>query len=97
MTFRERVRNIANPIIQGEDFRIMEGDVEKGALEFVELRLNEISSKIGYNGLTWDRPADEYPDVFYIVLKSPIYSAVVEYLETNYPNVWFLEYYKFSL
>jgi hypothetical protein len=39
--------------------------------------------------VTWDRPASEYPDAFYIVCFMRIKPIIVKWIDANIPQAWF--------
>ena len=41
-----------------------------------------------YN-ITWERPASEYPDPLYAVLKPLLFKCAVEWINENVPLAWF--------
>ena len=50
--------------------------------------------QIGYDGVTYHRPADEYSDVFYGLLYATVIRQIVlDYLENEHPHAWFKPMY----
>lgn len=39
--------------------------------------------------MTWDRPADEYPDAIYSVLWPTVRKEALKWIDTNIPKAWF--------
>ena len=45
---------------------------------------------IGYDGITYNRPASEYPDFLYsVIYHTVIRQVILDYLEANHPMAWF--------
>ncbi len=42
----------------------------------------------GYR-ITWDRPANEYPDAVYNVMWLPLRDAALKWIDKNMPQAWF--------
>jgi len=56
--------------------------------------INNQASKIGYDGFTYNRPQQEYPDTIYSLLwMSTIRETVLAYLEEKCPMAWFKPMY----
>lgn len=56
-------------------------------MEIAKSRISDLAP--GYN-ITWDGPANEYPDAFYALgFNFAIKPAAIEWIEQNVPNAWY--------
>lgn len=92
MTFRDKIRDLTNPIVK-DDLRLLSEQIEKEVLPLVETAINEQAKSINYDGFTWERPAEEYPPIMYVVLGITVKKTVADFLTKNYPEAWFLPFY----
>lgn len=56
--------------------------------------IDEQCKRIGYDGVTYHRPANEYDNVFYGLLYATVIRQIVfDYLEKEHPHAWFKPMY----
>lgn len=65
------------------------GMFEDQAKEVMDLAIPVCDSQVPYYKITWDRPADEYPEPFYSIVFLSIKPVALKYIEDNIPNAWF--------
>ena len=67
------------------------GMFEKQAQSIVESVIPEIEKS---GRITWNRPAEEYPDVMYATMFLFVKNKVIEWIDTNAPKVWFRPFFE---
>jgi hypothetical protein len=65
------------------------GMFDNQADEVLKEAIPKIESLTPDYTITWDRPADEYPDPFYNIVRLPLYDAAREWIAKNAPQAWF--------
>lgn len=73
------------------------GIFESMAVEIMDFSIPKIEAELqeeGTTGITWNRPAREYPDVMYDVLFLRLKKFVVEWAETNKPQAFWIPMFK---
>ena len=66
------------------------GLFESQATEIITQSIKIIDSKQGEYKVTWDRPADEYPDVcISLWFMETIKPATLAWIDKNKPQAWF--------
>lgn len=55
----------------------------------LEIAIPRIESAAPNYRITWDRPAEEYPDVLYNTWWLYLKDAALEWIEENIPQAWF--------
>ena len=65
------------------------GMFEDQAKAVMELAIPVCDAVIPDYKITWDRPADEYPEPFYRVVFLSVKPVAKKYIEDNCPMAWF--------
>jgi len=65
------------------------GMFENQAKEVMDLAIPVCDATAPDYKITWDRPAEEYPDPFYSVVFLSIKPVALKYIEEKCPMAWF--------
>lgn len=65
------------------------GMSQQQAKEVVDNAVPDMNKEAGNYRITWNRPANEYPDVMYSTWFVTVARHAVEWIETNMPQAWF--------
>ena len=66
------------------------GVFESQASQIMELSMPRFSELLPQYLVTWERPADEYPDTFYNVgFAVVVKKAALDWIDANLPMAWF--------
>ena len=77
MTVREKIENML----------VQNGMFESQAKEVMDLAIDDLN-KDNYK-ITFDRPSNEYPDPFYIVIFLRIKPIALKWINENKPLAWY--------
>lgn len=68
-------------------------DMMKRIVPSIIGNIKGLCDQIGYDGVTFDRPASEYPEFFYTMLWIQLKPVVLKWLDRNHPEAWFKPVY----
>ena len=93
MTTLEHIKSLARTAGTMKDEVLSEKMLEEVMPSVIE-GINKQCKDIGYDGVTYNRPASEYPTFFYKALYvGAIRQSILDYLEKNHPLAWFKPMY----
>ena len=93
MNTLERIKLMARTANNGNQL-ILSDEIAEAIMPKIIEAINKQCKGIGYDGVTYNRPASEYPDVFYnLIYTTPIRQTVLDYLEEHHPMAWFKPMY----
>jgi hypothetical protein len=72
-----------------KDMLVQNGMFEKQAEKVLDIAIPRIEALPPRERITWDRPAEEYPDVLYKIMWSEVKQAAKEWLAENAPEAWY--------
>lgn len=66
------------------------GVFESQAKQIMELAKPKFAESLPEYKVTWERPANEYPDAFYTVgFMMVVKGAALQWIDSNLPKAWF--------
>lgn len=72
-----------------ESMLIENGMFENQAKEVMDVAIPVLDNMVSDYKFTWDRPAEEYPDVIYNICFMSIKPIALEWIEKNAPMAWY--------
>jgi hypothetical protein len=72
-----------------EGMLVNNGMFESQAKEVIDLAIPELNNLVEDYQITFDRPANEYPSVFYSILLLAIKPIALKWIEKNVPMAWY--------
>lgn len=74
---------------QLENMLINRGMFESQAKEVMKIAISELNKLTEDYKITFDRPANEYPEAIYTILFLAIKPIALKWIEENIPQAWF--------
>lgn len=65
------------------------GMFEAQASKVMDLAIPKLQELVVEYQITWDKPANKYPEAFYNVAFITVKEAALEWIDTNLPRAWF--------
>jgi len=72
-----------------ESMLVANGMFESQAKQVMDIAIPKLDSMISDYKFTWDRPAEEYPEVIYNVVYMSLKPIALKWIEENAPRAWF--------
>lgn len=60
---------------------------------YIVEEMEKIAKEVNYDGWTYDRPVNEYPEIIQLFFIEPVRKATLKFLQEKHPQAWFLPVY----